>query len=327
MSSLPIIRSAPIREFEIIADIFAPLATAMSALGLKDDVALIGTRAGSDLVLTTDTIVEGIDFFADDPADAIAKKALRVNLSDLAAKGAKPFGYLSTLVLPARVRPAWIRKFASGLKADQKNYGIALLGGDMSSTSGPLCVSITALGRVPSGKAILRSGAKAGDVVFVTGTIGDSGGGLASRNARQRDKFLLNRYRLPQPRVLFGQRLRGLASAAIDVSDGLLADLGHIAAVSKVQISVDLARVPVSKALQRFWGSDQTAMVRAATAGDDYELAFTASPDKRAAVVSAAKRAKTPVSEIGSVRQGKGVVLLGRDGRPIKVKRAGWEHF
>ena len=318
---------APIREFEIIADVFAPLATSKSALRLKDDVALIRARAGSDLVVTTDTIFEGIDFFSDVPADAIAKKALRVNLSDLAAKGAKPLGYLCTLVLPGRTTPAWLRKFAAGLKADQSKFDVTLLGGDMSSTAGPLCVSITALGRVPSGGAILRSGAKPGDLVFVTGTIGDSGGGLASRRLRRRDAFLLDRYRLPQPRIPFGQGIRGIVSAAIDVSDGLLADIHHVADVSKVQISIDLARIPMSKSLRRLWGSDRRALIRAATAGDDYEIAFTAPPGQCAAIAAAAKRSDTSITEIGRVNRGNGVALLGRDGRPIKVRRAGWEHF
>lgn len=311
----------------MIADLFAPLATTKGALGLKDDVALLHARAGHDLVLTTDAIVEGIDFFADDPPDMIAKKALRVNLSDLAAKGARPFGYLTTLMLPKRIGSAWLRKFANGLRADQRKFGVALLGGDMSATSGPLCVSVTAFGHVPAGKAILRRGSRPGDLVFVTGTIGDSGGGLASRKAKRRDAGLIKRYRLPQPRVAFGQTIRGIASAAIDVSDGLVADLGHVADVSKVHILIDLARVPISKALRKSWGSQQTALVRAVTAGDDYEIAFTAPPKRRDAILAAAKRSHTPVSEIGSVKSGRGVVLVGRGGRPIKVKRAGWQHF
>ena len=320
-------REHVIREFEIITDIFAPLAKSKSALGLKDDAALIGPQVENDLVLTTDSIIEGVDFFATDPPDTIAKKALRVNLSDLAAKGATPFGYLSTLVLPRRIGPAWVRRFASGLSADQRKFGVTLLGGDMSSTSGPLCISITALGWIPSGAAILRSGAKPGDLVFVTGTIGDSGGGLASRRTKRPDPFLLDRYLIPQPRVSFGQRLRGVASAAIDVSDGLLADLGHIADRSKVQMSIDLARVPLSKALCQFWGAGRKERVRAATAGDDYEVAFTVPPEKRASVVAAAKLTKTQITEIGQVKRGKGFVLLGSDGRPINVKRSGWEHF
>lgn len=316
-----------IREFELIANVFAPLARSKGALGLKDDVALLQVRAGHDLVLTTDTIVEGIDFLPTDPPDTIARKALRVNLSDLAAKGAEPFGYLLTLMLRKRTDSAWLRKFASGLRADQKKFGFTLLGGDMSGTPGPLSVSVTAFGHVPRGKAILRNGAKPGDIVFVTGTIGDSGGGLAALKNGRNDPFLIERYRLPEPRVSFGAKLRGIASAAIDVSDGLVADLGHIADVSAVHVAIELERLPISKELRNAWGERQAAMVRAATAGDDYEIAFTAPPSRRARVFAVARQSRIAVTEIGSVRQGRGVILRGSDGRPIKVRHKGWEHF
>jgi thiamine-monophosphate kinase len=307
--------------------LFAPLATSKAALGLKDDVALLRGRSADDLVLTTDTIVEGIDFFAADPADTVAKKALRVNLSDLAAKGAEPVGYLLTLMLPGRIDVRWLRRFTKGLRADQKRFGIALLGGDLSATRGPLSISITALGSVPKGKAALRSGAKPGDLVFVTGTIGDSGGGLAALRAKKRVASLIARYRVPEPRVAFGRALRGIASAAIDVSDGLLADLGHLADGSHVRIDVEAARIPISTALRASWGTNEAAVVRAATAGDDYEIAFTASPNRRARVLAAAKRSGTRVSEIGVVKKGEGAQLIGSNGRPIRVKNRGWQHF
>jgi len=317
----------PPNEFDVIAEFFAPLATSKAALGLKDDVALLTPRAGHDIVLTTDAILDGIDFFATDPPSAIARKALRVNLSDLAAKGAEPFGYLLTLALPKSANRTWLNAFAAGLRADQRAFGITLLGGDLSSTPGPLTVSVTALGYVPKGKAILRRGARPGDRVFVTGTIGDSGGGLAALKANRREAFLIGRYRLPQPRVAFGQALRGLAHAALDVSDGLLADLGHIAEMSKVHIAVEAARVPLSAALRKAWGKDDAAVLRAATAGDDYEIAFTAPAGKRAAIAKAAKATKTRVTEIGFVMPGMGVRLLAADGKPIKVGKPGWAHF
>lgn len=312
----------PKSEFDLIADVFAPLA-GKGALGLTDDVAVVAPRAGHELVITTDAIVAGVDFFANDPADTVAQKALRVNLSDLAAKGAEPFGYLLTLVLPGATSTAWVRRFARGLAADQKRFGVVLLGGDMSATPGPLSVSVTAFGWVPKGKAVLRRGAKPGDLVFVTGTIGDSGGGLAALKAKKREPFLIGRYRVPQPPVAFGQRLRGVASAALDVSDGLLADLGHIADVSKVHIAVAANRVPLSPALKRF----DADVVRAATVGDDYEIAFTAPRTKRARVMAAAKAAGVRVTEIGFVVKGRGVALLGRDGCAIPVRTKGWEHF
>lgn len=303
-------------EFRIIADIFAPLATAKAALGLTDDVALLAGKR----VVTTDTLVAGIDFFPNDPPDLIARKALRVNLSDLAAKGARPEAYLLTLALPKSVTTAWLRTFARGLARDQKTYAVTLLGGDLSGTPGPLTISITAFGVAE--KPILRRGARPGDLVFVSGTIGDSGGGLAALKAKKRAPALIARYRLPQPRVALGLGLRGIASAALDVSDGLVADLGHIADVSRVHVAVDAARVPLSAALRRA-GHD---VVRAATAGDDYEIAFTAPRRARAKVLAAAKAARTRVTEIGWVAPGRGVALLGPDGKPLKLPKTGWQH-
>jgi thiamine-monophosphate kinase len=310
-------------EFGLIERLFAPLATSAAALGLKDDVALLRPRAGHELAVTTDAVIAGVDFFASDPADTVARKALRVNLSDLAAKGAEPFGYLLTLMLPKTVNETWLRRFARGLAADQKAFGVALLGGDMSGTPGPLGVSVTAFGWVPKGKAILRRGAKPGDLVFVSGTVGDSGGGLAALKGGRRAPALIARYRVPEPRVALGRKLRGIASAALDVSDGLLADLGHVAAVSNVHIAVAASRVPLSEALRRSGGD----VVRAVTAGDDYEIAFTAPRAKRARVVAAAKAAGVRVTQIGFVVKGRGVALLGRDGRAIDVEKKGWEHF
>lgn len=310
-------------EFDLIAEFFAPLANAPGAFGLKDDAAIIAPRAGHDLVVTTDTIVAGVDFFADDPAKTIAKKALRVNLSDLAAKGAQPFAYLLTLSLP-QADPAWLGEFARGLRDDQEAFGCGLLGGDMSATPGPLSVSVTAFGHVPSGRMILRSGAAPGDGVFVTGTIGDSGGGLAllknqvvsaSHETRAR---LIARYRIPEPRVMFAPALRA-ASAAIDVSDGLLADLGHVAEASGVRLEIEAGRIPLSPALIDLWGDSTEAIVRAATAGDDYEIAFAAD--------SPIADAHTAVTRIGKVAMGSGVVLLDAQGREIAVSRRGFVHF
>jgi thiamine-monophosphate kinase len=315
----------PLSEFGLIEKVFAPLAKSKAALALRDDVALLPPRPGQEQVITTDALIEGVDFFPDDPPGTIARKALRVNLSDLAAKGAKPAGYLLTLALPKTVDTRWLKIFARGLAADQKFFGITLLGGDLSGTPGPLTVSITAFGYVPKGRAILRSGARAGDLVFVTGTIGDSGGGLDALKTGRRAPKLVARYRVPEPRVAFGRKLRGLASAALDVSDGLIADLGHLADVSKVHIAVDAARVPLSPDLRRAWGRD--AVLRAVAAGDDYEIAFTAPASRRAAIHRAAAATKTQVTEIGFVMKGRGVALLGADGKPIQLAKKGWQHF
>lgn len=315
-------------EFELIAELFAPLArNAPGAFGLTDDTAVMAPPPGHELVLKTDAVVEGVHFLRDEPPDSVAQKALRVNLSDLAAKGAVPLGYLMALLLPSWPDMAWLRAFAAGLAADQQEFGLSLLGGDTSGTPGPLSIAITALGHVPKGAMIRRAGARAGDCVFVSGSIGDAGGGLAALRAGKAaaEPALVERYRRPQPRLALGQALRGLATAALDVSDGLIADLGHIADVSQVAIAVDAARIPLSAALRRAWGDG--AAVRAATAGDDYEIAFTARAADRQAVLAAGRQGGTPVTEIGSVTAGRGVRLLAADGSEIALERKGFVHF
>ena len=315
-------------EFEIIAQIFAPLATAPGAFGLKDDAAVIPARPGFDLVVSIDQIAEGTDFFAHDPAASIAQKALRVNLSDLAAKGAKPEFYLLNLSLPAGMTAEWLRAFAAGLAADQKRYGVSLLGGDTGRTEGPISVSITAFGFVPEGQMLKRSGARPGDDVYVTGTIGDSGGGLAifkreKHNLSEQDRdYLTTRYRLPEPRMGLSEKLRGLASASVDISDGLIADLGHVAAASHVHIDVEA--IPRSDASRALWGEGMEAVVRAATAGDDYEIAFTANPAREKDIMAAA--GNIAVTRIGTVTAGEGVDLS-HQGRIVPVLKPGYRHF
>ena len=318
-------------EFELIARLFAPLATAPGAFGLTDDAALATPPPSVDLVVTADALVEGVHFLPDDPPDAIAKKALRVNLSDLAAKGCAPAGYLLVLALPDRIDIAWLTAFAKGLGKDQAAYQLSLLGGDTTSTPGPLTIAITAFGHVPTGTMIRRAGAKIGDLVFVSATIGDAGAGLAclkgeggSLNANDRE-FLIRRYRLPEPRVALGRSLRGIASAALDVSDGLLGDLEHIGEVSQVGIEVRADTIPLSRAARSLLGSD--ALVRAATSGDDYEIAFTAPPSKAGEVRAVAAASGIAVTEIGRVVAGQGVVLLDSQGREVPVPRKGFTHF
>ncbi|MBU6444641.1 MAG: thiamine-phosphate kinase [Alphaproteobacteria bacterium] len=316
-------------EFALIAELFAPLAkNAPGALGLLDDAALVAPPPGHELVVTADALVAGVHFLPGDPPDQIAKKALRVNLSDLAAKGAEPAGYLLALMLPATMDMAWLRQFAQGLGADQEEFGLSLLGGDTTATPGPLSIAITALGFVPAGKMIRRAGAAAGDCVFVSGTVGDAGAGLAIlKGEAPQDNWLIARYRVPEPRLALGNALRGIATAGLDVSDGLLADLGHLAEVSKVRIAVMASAVPRSAALRAQTGDGVDAVVRAATAGDDYELAFTASAKNRAAVLEAAWLTGIAVSEIGRVEAGEGVVLLDQHRHEILVPRRGFTHF
>lgn len=317
-------------EFAIIADIFAPLATGLGAFGLKDDAAVIAPRPGFDLVVTTDQIAEGTDFFAFDPAAMVAQKALRVNLSDLAAKGAVPVYYLLVIALPQSMTLEWLKDFAAGLAKDQKLFGLSLLGGDTSRTEGPLSITITAFGFVPEGRMARRSGARLGDAVYVTGKIGDSSGGLAifkrenhTLNEEHRD-YLIGRYRLPQPPVALGAALRDLISASADVSDGLLADLGRIASASGVRIEIDAEAIPRSAALRAFWGDGIEAITRAVTAGDDYQIVFAADPARKKEILAAA--GDIAVTRIGTVMAGKGIDLL-HNGQPVLVTRSGYQHF
>lgn len=326
-------------EFDLIAELFAPLATAPGAAGLRDDVALVPPRAGCELAVTTDTLVEGVHFLPDDPPETIAKKALRVNLSDLAAKGADPAGYFLALSLPQRVQYDWLRAFARGLDADGAAFSVPLLGGDTTSTPGPLCITVTAMGYADPARMPRRSGARPGDYVYVSGTIGDAGAGLALLTPEERGgaasaglavamedarSYLISRYRVPTPRLALGRSLWGVATASLDVSDGLIADLGHIAEVSGVRIVLQAQAIPLSDALVALWGKTEAAILRAATAGDDYEIAFTAP------VLSDAVARQMGVCCIGQAEamQGGlgGVVLLGSGGE-ITVSRAGYRHF
>jgi thiamine-monophosphate kinase len=320
-------------EFGIIARHFAPLATAAGAFGLKDDAAIISARPGFDLVVTTDQIAEGTDFFKHDPPATIAKKALRVNLSDLAAKGALPEYYLLTIALPQGMTEEWLADFAAGLNSDQESYGISLLGGDTSATEGPLTIGVTAFGFVPQGQMVKRSGARPGDVVYVTGTIGDSAGGLAifkrekhALTEAQRD-HLIGHYRVPEPPVDFGKFFLGnFATASVDISDGLIADIGHLAAASGIAIEIDASTIPRSDALRAFWGDDPDAIIRAATAGDDYQIAFAAEPAREDDIYASAAQAGITVTRIGTARAGIGFVLS-HQGRLLDVPKPGYRHF
>ena len=317
-------------EFELIAKLFAPLsAEAAGAYGLTDDAATIQPPPGCDLVVTADLLTAGVHFRADDPPKMIAKKSLRVNLSDLAAKGALPAGYLLSLAMPRDWTLPWMQSFADGLREDQNAFSVALFGGDTTSTSGPLTIAITAFGFAPAGRMIRRNGARPGDLVFVSGTIGDAGAGLAALkdeianlSASERD-VLVSRYQVLSPRLALGQALRGIATASLDVSDGLLADLGHIAETSGVRLTIDADRIPLSLAFKAAGES----VLSAVTAGDDYEIAFTTPAARRDEIPQIAERAGTPVTEIGRVEAGKGIALLNSSGHEIPVSKKGYRHF
>lgn len=326
-------------EFELIARYFAPLARSFpGAYGLLDDAAVISPAAGSELVVKTDTIVGGVDFPTGTDADLVARKALRVNLSDLAAKGAIPRAYLVDLVIPAAVDESWIAAFAAGLAHDQAEYGVVLIGGDVSSTSGPVVVGVTALGEAPIGRTIRRGGAGPDDVVFVTGTIGDAALGLyvlqSTLPALESSSahILRNRYRLPQPRVALGPQLIGLATAGIDISDGLVADLRHLCEVSGLEAIVEAESVPLSPAARAAIASDARLLDIALTGGDDYEILFTAPLSASDRIGQLSQELGIPIKRIGRMANPGAVprsrvVVLDARGQPFTFASEGWSHF
>jgi thiamine-monophosphate kinase len=321
-------------EFEIIARYFRPLSKGEpGALDLADDAAVLDWATGQSVVATTDVLIAGVHFFPDDPADLVARKLLRVNLSDLAAMGARPRAYLLSCALPADVGEDWLTAFRDGLAEDQRAYGVALVGGDTVATPGPVTLCATALGEVPPNATLRRNGARRGDVVFVSGTIGDGALGLLVLRGEAPDleeesrAALVARYHLPSPRVRLGQELRGVAHAAIDVSDGLVGDLAHVCEASGVAAVVDWVRVPLSPAARRFLAGLPEAREAVLSGGDDYELLFTAAPESRDEVARRAARAGVAVTEIGVLTEGDGVLVRDANGSRIALERGGYSHF
>ena len=319
-------------EFDLIARYFKPLATDVAARGLEDDAAVIDPPAGCSLVVTVDTITEGVHFLpATDPAD-VAAKALAVNLSDLAAMGAEPLGYTLALALGEAQDEAWVAAFAAGLSAGQQAYGISLLGGDTTSTPGPLSVTVTMTGTVPTGGAVSRGGARPGDAVCVTGSIGDGalglrvaqgdGLGLSSYVAG----FLKNRYLNPQPRLGLLAAARGVVTAAADISDGLVADAGHIAAASGVRIVLNADAVPRSDAARAALAGGAAALSDILAGGDDYELVIAVGRAGLAALQAAGADLGVAVTAVGSVEQGAGVAVVDGTGAAIALEHPGWRH-
>lgn len=320
-------------EFERIARYLAPLAAdCPGAYDLRDDAALLRPPGLGSYVTTLDTMVEGVHYLPDDPPERVARKLLRVNLSDLAAMGAEPYGYLLSLCLPRERDDTWLAAFCQGLREDQEIFGIGLLGGDSVSTKGPVVLSLCAIGVGEEEKLFRRSGAQVGDLLFVSGTIGDGALGLAVRRqeflwlASEERDVLARRYQLPEPRLALAAALRGSVTAAIDVSDGLLADAGHLAETSGVAIEIAGPRIPLSKAAESVLAEEPELFPSLLGGGDDYELLFTAPAAVRQAVLAAAEVSATPVTEIGHVAAGEGVSLLDRTGQAISVDRKGWAH-
>jgi thiamine-monophosphate kinase len=323
-------------EDSLIARYFRPLASDPGAFNLTDDAAVLRAR-GDDLVVTTDAIVEGVHFLLDDPPDTIARKALRVNLSDLAAKGATPAGFVMTLAL-REVLDAWLEPFARGLGEDAKTFGCALLGGDTVSTPGPTMISITAFGLTPPGKMIHRDTARPGDRIVVTGTIGDAALGLdilragavaaALGNDPAAVAMLIGRYHVPQPRVGLAPAVREFASAAMDVSDGLAGDLAKLCAASGVTAVIDADSIPLSPAAAALLARGTVGIETIVAGGDDYEILSTISENRFEAFADAARRAGVPVTSIGTVMAGAAPPrFLGGQGEEISFSRLSYSHF
>jgi thiamine-monophosphate kinase len=329
-------KSTESAEDRLITRYFRPLATAPGAFGLIDDAAALTPPPGCDLVLTTDGVIAGVHFFPDDPPAMVGRKALRMNLSDLAAKGARPLGFLLSVALPEGFGEAWLGAFAAALADDAAHYGCPLYGGDTDHTPGPISVSIFAFGAVPQGKMVHRSTARPGDRIVVTGTIGDAAIGLQLRRERTLARRwglseaaaaqLENRYLLPQPRNALAGAVLQYASAAIDVSDGLVGDLGKLRRASSVAADIDVATVPLSDAARAAIAAEPALLETALTGGDDYEIVLTLAPEKLDGFRTAAAAAGVAVTEIGGVQAGEGTRFL-HEGKALTFTRASYSHF
>jgi thiamine-monophosphate kinase len=321
-------------EDSLIARYFRPLATDPGAFGLLDDAAVL-KAVGDDIVVTTDAIIEGVHFLADDPPDTVARKALRVNLSDLAAKGATPAGFVLTLALRG-ADDAWLKPFARGLGEDALHFGCPLLGGDTVSTPGPLMISITAFGRVPPGKMVHRCGAKPGDRVVVTGTIGDAalgldilrGGAAAAAGDAAGRELLVGRYRVPQPRNILANAVRDHAHAAMDVSDGLAGDLAKLCEASGVSAVIDTPSIPLSAVAATLLARGTVGIEALVSGGDDYEILCAIPEAGFEAFAEAARAAGVAVTAIGTVIADTSAPrFLDGEGREIALKRLSYSHF
>lgn len=325
-------------EDDLVREFLAPLAAGFpGALGLADDCARYAPAPGTELVLKTDPVVAGVHFFADDDPADIAWKALAVNVSDLAAKGAAPRVYLMALSLPEAPARAWMAKFAAGLGEAQRAFGMHLAGGDTDRTPGHCSIAITVIGEVPAGRMVRRAAARAGQAVYVSGTLGDSALGLALRiDAALAARLGLSgdeaaharsRYLRPQPRIGLATALRDHAGAAMDLSDGLLKDLGRMCRASEVGARIDTALLPLSAAMRRALATEPSRISAAIAAGDDYEILATVEPASCAAFEAAAVAGGVAVTRIGEITAAPDVTVLGAGGAPISLARQGWDHF
>ena len=323
-------------EDHLIARYFRPLATSPGAFGLTDDAAILTPPPGCDLVVTTDGVISGVHFMPHDPPGLIARKVLRMNLSDLAAKGARPAGFLLSIALPPPIDEEWIAAFAKGLGDDAEDYGCPLLGGDTDHTPGPLSITVAAFGAVPHGRMVRRATAKVGDAVVVTGTIGDAALGLLRHKDNllvkrwqltdEQGDYLKLRYLLPEPCTALADAVLHYASAAMDVSDGLVGDLAKLCRASGVAAEIDAARVPLSDAAQAALAADPTLIETILTGGDDYEILLTLAPEKLSAFCQSADEAGVPATAIGGITAGEGARFV-HDGNALTFAKPAYSHF
>ncbi|USG60072.1 thiamine-phosphate kinase [Sneathiella marina] len=320
-------------EFDIIREIFAPLSESQpGAFNLTDDAAILKAPPGTELVMTKDAMVSGVHFLASDDPGHIARKLLRVNLSDLAAMGATPMGYLLAAFWEQGTSIDWIRGFAEGLKQDQQAFSIGLLGGDTVTTSGPQSFSLTAIGNIPDQKVLRRKGARPGDLLVVSGNIGDGALGLKALRGElefldpEDLSFLADRYHLPQPRLTLGRALHDIASSCLDISDGLMADTGHICETSSLAAVLEVENVPLSMAAKNVLAHDKAYLTSILTGGDDYELAFTLPARFESRLPDLSTQAQTKLTPIGRMEEGTGVRAI-NNGVEMAVSTPGWRHF
>jgi thiamine-monophosphate kinase len=326
-------------EEALIAEFWAPLAAGFSgAFGLKDDCAVIAPPAGAELVVTTDAVIAGVHFFPDADPGAIAWKALAVNVSDLVAKGAAPLAYLMSIALPEAPHRAWLEKFTQGLRAAQDAFGCRLAGGDTDRTPGPLSVSITAFGVVPAGGMVRRATARPGDHVYVSSTIGDAALGLAlRRDPALRDRcrldlaagsYLEGKFSRPHPPVALVPIIRTCASAAMDISDGLIKDFHRLCRVSGVGGRIEAPRVPLSDAARAVLGAGGATHVDLLTGGEDYGVLATVPSERAGEFERRATEAGTRVTCVGAITDAAtGVIVTDAAGEAIVFTKTGWDHF
>lgn len=318
-------------EFDLIRKYFAPLATSPGADGLRDDVA----EVAPGLIVTKDAIVEGVHFLASDPLDTVARKLVRVNVSDIIAKGARPGGALLALIWPKDRAVAEIETFAAALGDDLRHWGAYLLGGDTTGTDGPLTLTLTMVGKTSARGPVRRSGARAGDDVWVTGAIGDGWLGLQAALGQldglgaEDMAALLDRYRVPHPPPLtLADLVAEFGGGSIDISDGLAADARHLAEASGVRLVIDWASVPTSVAALRWLSSGANhQMARLLTGGDDYQTLFTARRENRDAIAASADAAGVRLTRIGAAKPGAGVDFIDELGNEMYLPKGGWTHF